>query len=292
MFKNLLRITVSVGLMIFATVSRAETPSVKELSKGITAFLCTHVNNNLENKPFIFIEGKDGWSLNDTPDISVSKTENGFMLKFTSPFEGIGVFNEDKDKYGSWKFEYLGEGGSMKSTCTLQNDFAFILTKALIPKIVKNADDLVQARNNARDALLSEKYLSQRLQTKLDEALEELKATQSQIANLKARKPILAFKPEILRKLVLNIRQCWNVPVGLENDSSNVIIMGIKLSIDGNLEENPVNLSPNSGVGMIQAYEAARRAVLRCQPYKLPADAYEYWREMEIELDPSEMVVK
>ena len=291
MFKNLLRISVSIGLIIFATVSRAETPSVKELSKGITAFLCTEVNK-LENLPYIFIEGKDGWSLNGTPDISVSKTDNGFMLKFPSPFEGIGVFNEDKDKDGSWKFEYLGEGGSMKSTCTIQNDFAFILTKALIPKIVKNADELVEAKNNARDALLSEKYKSQRLQNKLDEALEELKATQTQIANLKARKPILAFKPEILRKLVLNIRQCWNVPIGLENDSSNVIIMGIKLGIDGNLEEDPINLSPNSGVGMIRAYEAARRAVLRCQPYKLPADAYEYWREMEIELDPSEMVVK
>ena len=154
MFKNLLRITVSIGLMIFATVSRAETPSVKELSKGITAFLCTEVNN-LENVPYIFIEGKDGWSLNGTPDISVSKTDNGFMLKFPSPFEGIGVFNEDKDKDGSWKFEYLGEGGSMKSTCTIQNDFAFILTTALIPKIVENADELVEAKNNARDALLS-----------------------------------------------------------------------------------------------------------------------------------------
>jgi len=162
MFKNLLRITVSIGLMIFATILKAETPSVKELSKGITAFLCTEVNN-LENVPYIFIEGKDGWSLNGTPDISVSKTDNGFMLKFPSPFEGIGVFNEDKDKDGSWKFEYLGEGGSMKSTCTIQNDFAFILTKALIPKIVKNADDLVQAKNNARDTLLSEKYKSQRL---------------------------------------------------------------------------------------------------------------------------------
>lgn len=32
---------------------------------------------------FIFIEGKDGWSLNGTPDISVSKTDNGFMLKLT-----------------------------------------------------------------------------------------------------------------------------------------------------------------------------------------------------------------
>ena len=154
MFKNLLKITVSIGLMIFATVSRAETPSVKELSKGITAFLCTEVNN-LENVPYIFIEGKDGWSLNGTPDISVSKTDNGFMLKFPSTFEGIGVFNEDKEKDGSWKFEYLGEGGSMKSTCTIQNDFAFILTTALIPKIVENADELVEAKNNARDALLS-----------------------------------------------------------------------------------------------------------------------------------------
>ena len=213
MFKNLLRITVSIGLMIFANVSRAETPSVKELSKGITAFLCTEVNK-LENVPYIFIEGKDGWSLNGTPDISVSKTDNGFMLKFPSPFEGIGVFNEDKDKDGSWKFEYLGEGGSMKSTCTIQNDFAFILTTALIPKIVKNADDLVQAKNNARDALLSEKYLSQRLQTKLDEALEELKAQKSKNSLLLEK----TLEQEIvIQSEILNQTQIEELEARLEN---------------------------------------------------------------------------
>ena len=92
--------------------------------------------------------------------------------------------------------------------------------------------------------------------------------------------------------LTFDIEQCWNVPVGLANDVSNVITIGLKLNRAGRLEGSPENLSSNSGVGMIQAYEAARRAVISCQPYKLPIEKYEQWREIVIDLDPSGMVLR
>ncbi|MDO7707324.1 MAG: energy transducer TonB, partial [Loktanella sp.] len=39
------------------------------------------------------------------------------------------------------------------------------------------------------------------------------------------------------------------------------------------------------------AFQAARRAILRCQSggYQLPADKYDQWKEVEITFDPSGM---
>ena len=84
-------------------------------------------------------------------------------------------------------------------------------------------------------------------------------------------KPFLNLTPE-QKESVGNIirnkmRLCWNPPVGVENGISNVMILGLKFDIDGKLAESPVNLTPNSGVWSLQAFEAARRAVIRCSPY-------------------------
>jgi hypothetical protein len=94
--------------------------------------------------------------------------------------------------------------------------------------------------------------------------------------------------------LVFAIQQCWNVPVGLENDSSNIITMGVKLTREGKLAEPPRKLAPLSGsaAGILQAYEAARRALIRCQPYDLPIEKYETWKEIEVVFNPQQMVLR
>jgi hypothetical protein len=40
-----------------------------------------------------------------------------------------------------------------------------------------------------------------------------------------------------------------------------------------------------------QAYEAARRAILRCgtNGYDLPAESYDYWRQVELIFNPEGM---
>jgi hypothetical protein len=284
----------------------ANTSTMEKLSEGITAFLCED-GVNLENEPYIFIEDNDGWNLNGSPKISVNKTDKGFMLKFPEPLEGIGLFTESKDKDGSWKFEYLGEGGSIKKTCSIQNDFAFILIKTLIPKIVKNVDQLVknaaesiEAKDKVSKELMKEKRKSrnfdirlERLQEKLESNQKKLKDTlyqlefQKQLAKLKNVKPDLVINPEILSNFIDKIKLCWNPPTNYKRNVNYIVTLGVKLSINGNLEEDPVNLSPNSGVEALQAYEAARRAVVRCQPYELPPDEYEYWQELEIKFNPA-----
>ena len=94
--------------------------------------------------------------------------------------------------------------------------------------------------------------------------------------------------------LVFAIQQCWNVPIGLQNDASNVVTMGISLTQDGRLSGEPIRISPetNSATGIVQAFDAARRALIRCQPYTLPPEKYETWREMEIVFNPRNMVLR
>jgi hypothetical protein len=39
-----------------------------------------------------------------------------------------------------------------------------------------------------------------------------------------------------------------------------------------------------------QAYEAGRRALIRCSPYELPRDKYAQWRNIEVVFNPEGMV--
>jgi hypothetical protein len=36
--------------------------------------------------------------------------------------------------------------------------------------------------------------------------------------------------------------------------------------------------------------ESVKRAILRCQPYSLPADKFQVWREQDINVNPRDVV--
>ena len=79
---------------------------------------------------------------------------------------------------------------------------------------------------------------------------------------------------------------CWNPPVGVENGIDNTLILGLKFNIEGKLTESPVNLTPSSGVGSLQTFEAARRAIIRCSPYdELDPELYDGWKELNIQIN-------
>ena len=95
---------VCIILAFYGASASAEQTPVNELSDGIVAFLCEI--DGEKNNPLIFVKEKDIWSLSGATDLSVSKTERGFMLKRTNSF---GVLKEEDD--GSWYLEYLDETG-------------------------------------------------------------------------------------------------------------------------------------------------------------------------------------
>lgn len=86
------------------------------------------------------------------------------------------------------------------------------------------------------------------------------------------------------------VQPCWNPPAGGADVSRLVTTLRLQFRRDGTVIGQP-QVTEQTGVsGDNQAYarqhaEAAKRAVLRCQPLQLPADLYEFWKDIEFNFD-------
>ncbi len=94
--------------------------------------------------------------------------------------------------------------------------------------------------------------------------------------------------------LVLAVQQCWNPPIGVQSAGDLKVTLLVELNEQGKLTGSPKLISPSgSPQGVVkQAYEAGRRALIRCAPYALPQDKYEQWRQIEVTFNPQNMVVR
>lgn len=87
------------------------------------------------------------------------------------------------------------------------------------------------------------------------------------------------------------IAPCWNPPIGGADVSGMAVVLRIRLHGNGTVVALPELVSQTGASAGNQAYarafaEAARRAVLRCAPFDLPADLYAHWRDFELNFDP------
>ena len=89
-----------------------------------------------------------------------------------------------------------------------------------------------------------------------------------------------------------NVAACWNIDM-TSPAGQIVVIVDFQLDIDGRVVDQHVALTAHSegqDADVEHAYQAARRAVLRCQPpsgFDLPRDAYESWQHVSLTFDPS-----
>ena len=91
------------------------------------------------------------------------------------------------------------------------------------------------------------------------------------------------------------VKQCWNVG-SLSTDALQVtVVVGVTLDTEGK-PTSIQQLSATGGTGgaVSKAYEAARRAVLRCgaKGFDLPRDKYDHWRDIEMTFNPEKMRIK
>lgn len=92
------------------------------------------------------------------------------------------------------------------------------------------------------------------------------------------------------------VQRCWVVDVG--SQSANVTVT-VALSMDrsGKVVSGSLRMLGASGGderAINVAFQAARRALLRCQKggYELPPDKYEQWRDIEMTFNPERMRIK
>ena len=91
-------------------------------------------------------------------------------------------------------------------------------------------------------------------------------------------------------ELLLNaVGRCWNVDPG-SVAATLTIQVGFSLTREGLVENNEVRLLSSDGEGRAEemAFEAARRAILRCQSggYQMPSDEYGQWKDVVVTFAP------
>ena len=88
----------------------------------------------------------------------------------------------------------------------------------------------------------------------------------------------------------VQMRRCWTIPAGAANAHKLVVKIRVFLDIDGRMIVPPKVLTRARGKFFRVAVENALRALRRCEPFKMPAEKYESWREMVLIFNPAEML--
>ncbi len=63
----------------------------------------------------------------------------------------------------------------------------------------------------------------------------------------------------------------------------------LQLNRDGSVPAEPQVANRGNHPQFQVAAEAARRAIVRCAPYKMPVAKYDLWQDVEVRSDPREM---
>ncbi|MGE0500902.1 MAG: hypothetical protein AB7I79_04490 [Rhizobiaceae bacterium] len=86
------------------------------------------------------------------------------------------------------------------------------------------------------------------------------------------------------------VQRCWNIPAGAVDGGDLKVSVQFRLDPSGAIEGSPEIIAGGGSAGVERAAaEAARRAVVRCAPYTLPAEKYDAWADVIVHFDPSEM---
>lgn len=86
------------------------------------------------------------------------------------------------------------------------------------------------------------------------------------------------------------IAQCWRFEGGVMDANDLVVRLEIHLNPDGTLLGTPKVVNSSGNPAFQSAVLSARVAVLKCQPYKLPLEKYDTWKDVIVNFDPREMI--
>lgn len=99
-----------------------------------------------------------------------------------------------------------------------------------------------------------------------------------------------AMTMDLVDALRNQIAQCWSPPAGAPHPEDLIVDFFVQLNPDGSVAMVTSRTPPQNSY-VRAAIESARRAIFTCQPYKLPADRYNQWREIDpLHFDPRQMM--
>jgi len=119
-------------------------------------------------------------------------------------------------------------------------------------------------------------------------------ATETPAPSINAGPPLTAGEKDGLR---VAVQSCWNTG-SLSSDALNTTVtVAFEMSEDARPIDGSIRMLGSTGGtdgSASQAYEAARRAIIRCgaRGFGLPAEKYASWRNVELVFNPENMRIK
>lgn len=106
--------------------------------------------------------------------------------------------------------------------------------------------------------------------------------------------PLTLGEKDALR---VEVSRCWNVGSLSTDALQTTVVVTVSLAQDGTPDIGSIRMLSSSGgsaAAAKQAYEAARRAIIRCgaQGFSLPPEKYAQWRDIEMTFNPERMRIK
>jgi hypothetical protein len=106
--------------------------------------------------------------------------------------------------------------------------------------------------------------------------------------------PLSAGEKDALR---VAVSECWNVGSLSSAALATTVVVGVSMGQDGKPIGESIRMLSSSGGdsgSARQAFEAARRAIIRCGStgFDLPAEKYSQWRDIEMTFNPERMRIK
>ncbi len=97
--------------------------------------------------------------------------------------------------------------------------------------------------------------------------------------------------------LRVSVSKCWNVGSLSSDALKTTVEVAVSLERDGRPKAGTIRLVSSSGGSSgaaQQAYEAARRAIIRCgaRGFQLPAEKFDHWRDIVMTFNPEKMRIK
>lgn len=163
------------------------------------------------------------------------------------------------------------------------------------PKVKKEQPKPEPKKEEAKE---KEDDFLKKLNTALDKPASSSRSKQSDApsASTGSRAPVVGPPLTFAEKdgLQFAIKECWSVPTGTVDAEKLVVTVSVMLNKNGTVNGQPALVSPKntSNPGFKRAFESARRAILRCAPYSMPAEKYGQWQKLEITFNPESMVIR
>ena len=119
----------------------------------------------------------------------------------------------------------------------------------------------------------------------------EAEAAEAAASNLPAGPPMTAGEQDALR---VAVQACWNVGALSMEALRTTVTVAVSVGQDGVPDAGSISMVASNGESSTatqQAFEAARRAIIRCgaRGFPLPPEKYDQWRNMELVFDPNGM---